>query len=56
MGLFTKDVKTIDDVLLHGFEDICYAESLIIKFLLRLIDKAIVGFVLAAVGEKHSCR
>jgi ferritin-like metal-binding protein YciE len=56
MGLFTKDIKTIDDVLLHGFEDIRYTENLIIKPLPRLIDKIIVGFILAAAGEKHSCR
>jgi hypothetical protein len=56
MGLFTKDIKTIADVLLHGFEDIRYTESLIIKPLPRLIDKVIAGFTLAAAGEKHSCR
>ena len=56
MGSFTKDIKTIDDVLLHGFEDICYTESLIIKFLPNLIDKVVVGFILAVAGERHSCR
>jgi hypothetical protein len=56
MGLFKKDIKTIADLLLHGFEDIRYIESLIIKPMPRLIDKVIVGFILAAAGEKHSCR
>ena len=56
MGLFTKDIKPIGDLLLHGFEDICYPKSLIIKSLPKLIDKAIVGFILVAAGEKHSCR
>jgi len=56
MGLFKKDIKTIADLLLHGFEDIRYTESLIIKPMPRLIDKVIVGFILAAAGKKHSCR
>jgi len=56
MSLFTKDVKTIDDLLLPGFEDISYTESLIIKSLRKLLDNAIVDFIVAAAGEKHSCR
>jgi len=27
MGLFTKDIKTTDDLLLHGLKDIYYAEN-----------------------------
>ena len=27
MGLFTRDIKTMDDLLLHGLKDIYYAES-----------------------------
>jgi ferritin-like metal-binding protein YciE len=40
MGLFTKDVATMDDLLLHGLKDIYYAENQIIKSLPKLIDKA----------------
>ncbi len=35
MGLFTKDIKTMDDLLLHGLQDIYYAEQQIIKSLPR---------------------
>jgi ferritin-like metal-binding protein YciE len=40
MGLFTKDIKTMDDLLLHGLKDIFYAENQIVKSLPKLIDKA----------------
>lgn len=40
MGLFTKDMATMDDLLLHGLKDIYYAENQIIKSLPKLIDKA----------------
>ena len=33
MGLFTKDIKTMDDLLLHGLQDIYYAEQQITKAL-----------------------
>src|SRR2546421_8778123 len=39
MGLFTKDVHTMDDLLLHGLKDIYYAENQIIKALPKLIEK-----------------
>jgi ferritin-like metal-binding protein YciE len=26
MGLFSKDIETMDDLLLHGLKDIYYAE------------------------------
>jgi ferritin-like metal-binding protein YciE len=39
MGLFTKDIGTMDD-LLHGLKDIYYAENQIVKSLPKLIDKA----------------
>jgi ferritin-like metal-binding protein YciE len=39
-GLFTKDIKTMDDLLLHGVKDIYYAENQIVKSLPKLIDKA----------------
>jgi ferritin-like metal-binding protein YciE len=40
MGLFTKDIKTMEDLMLHELEDIYYAESQITKALPKLVDKA----------------
>lgn len=40
MGIFTKDIKSMDDLLLHGLQDIYYAENQIIKSLPKLIEKA----------------
>src|SRR5947207_6632587 len=39
MGLFAKDIETMDDLLLHGLKDIYYAENQIIKSLPKLIEK-----------------
>ena len=35
MGLFTKDIKTMDDLFLHVLQDIYYAEKQILKALAR---------------------
>jgi ferritin-like metal-binding protein YciE len=40
MGIFTKDIKTMDDMLLHGLQDIYYAEQQITKALPKMIDQA----------------
>jgi ferritin-like metal-binding protein YciE len=40
MGLFTKDIKTMDDLFLHGLKDIYYAEKRIVDSLPKMIDKA----------------
>jgi ferritin-like metal-binding protein YciE len=40
MGLFSKDIQTFDDLLLHGLQDIYYAEQEIVKALPKLIEKA----------------
>jgi len=40
MGLFSKDIETMDDLLLHGLKDIYYAENRIVKSLPGLIEKA----------------
>jgi ferritin-like metal-binding protein YciE len=40
MGLFAKDIETMDDLLLHGLKDIYYAENQIVKSLPKLIEKA----------------
>jgi len=40
VGLFSKDIKTMNDLLLHGLQDIYYAEQQITKALPKMIDKA----------------
>lgn len=40
MGLFSKDIKTFDDLFVHTLRDIYYAENQILKSLPKLIDKA----------------
>ncbi len=40
MGLFGKDIKTMDDLLLHGLKDIYYAEHQITKALPTMIEQA----------------
>ena len=40
MGLFTKDIKTMEDLFLHGLQDIYYAEHQITKALPKMIEKA----------------
>ena len=39
MGLFTKDIKTMEDLFLHGMRDIYYAENQIVKSLPKMIEK-----------------
>ena len=40
MGLFSKDIKNMDDLFLHQVQDIYYAENQILKALPKMIDKA----------------
>lgn len=40
MGFFSKDIKTMDDLLIHGLQDIYYAENQITKALPQMIDNA----------------
>jgi ferritin-like metal-binding protein YciE len=40
MGLFSQDIRSMDDLLIHGLQDIYYAENQIAKALPKLIDKA----------------
>jgi ferritin-like metal-binding protein YciE len=40
MGLFTKDIKTFDDLFVHTLKDIYYAENQIAKNLPDMIGKA----------------
>ncbi|TIU63737.1 MAG: DUF892 family protein, partial [Mesorhizobium sp.] len=39
MGLFTKDIKTMDDLFLHVLQDIYYAEKQILKALPDMVEK-----------------
>jgi len=40
MGLFTKDIKTMDDLFLHVMQDVYYAENQIVKNLPSMIEKS----------------
>jgi ferritin-like metal-binding protein YciE len=40
MGIFTKDIKTMQDLFLHGLQDIYYAENQIAKALPKMIEMA----------------
>lgn len=40
MGLFSKDIKTMDDLFVHTLQDIYYAEKRILKALPKMIEKA----------------
>jgi ferritin-like metal-binding protein YciE len=40
MGLFSKDIKTLDDLFVHTLRDIYYAEKQILKALPKMIEKA----------------
>jgi ferritin-like metal-binding protein YciE len=40
MGLFSKDIETLDDLFLHQLQDIYYAENEITKSLPEMIGKA----------------
>jgi ferritin-like metal-binding protein YciE len=40
MGFFTKDIKSMEDLFLHGLQDVYYAENQIVKSLPTMIGKA----------------
>jgi len=40
MGIFTKDIKSMDDLFVHTLRDIFYAENQIVKALPEMIEKA----------------
>src|SRR5690349_1070455 len=40
MGLFSKDIKTMNDLFVHALRDIYYAENQILKALPDMIEKA----------------
>ena len=40
MGIFSKSIKTMDDLFVHTLQDIYYAENQIVKALPTMIEKA----------------
>ena len=40
MGFFTKDIKSLNDLFMHGLQDLYYAENQIMKSLPAMIDNA----------------
>ena len=40
MGLFSKDIKTMDDLFVHQLQDVYYAEQQILSALPKMIEKA----------------
>ena len=40
MGLFSKDIKSMEDLFIHTLQDVYYAENQIVKSLPKMIDKA----------------
>jgi ferritin-like metal-binding protein YciE len=40
MGLFTRDIKTMNDLFIHQLQDIYYAEKQLVKALPKLAEKA----------------
>ena len=40
MGIFTRDLKTLEDLFMHGLKDIYYAENQIVKNLPKMIEAA----------------
>src|SRR5258705_12659356 len=39
MGLFTKDIKTMNDLFVHQLQDIYYAEKQLVKALPKMAEK-----------------
>ena len=52
MGFFTKDIKSLNDLFMHGLEDLYYAEKQIMKALPDMIENA-TNAQLKAGFEKH---
>jgi ferritin-like metal-binding protein YciE len=40
MGLFSRDIKSMEDLFLHTLQDVYYAENQIVRALPKMIDKA----------------
>ena len=58
MGLFTKDIKTMNDLFVHQLQDIYYTEQQLTKALPKMADKASdpqlkQGFSAASAGHNE---
>ena len=51
MGLFTKDIETLDDLFVHTLRDVYYAENQILKALPKMIKKATDAGLRQALSE-----
>ncbi len=51
MGLFSKDIKTLDDLFVHTLQDVYYAENQILKALPKMIGKVSDGDLRAALSD-----
>ena len=40
MGIFSKDIKTFDDLFVHQLQDVYYAEKQLLKALPKMVEKA----------------
>jgi ferritin-like metal-binding protein YciE len=40
MGLFSKDIKTMDDLFVHALQDVFHTENKIVKSMPKMIEKA----------------
>ncbi len=47
MGLFTGDIKSMNDLFVHQLQDIYYAEQQLVKALSKMAEKA---------SERHSSK
>ena len=52
MGIFAKDIETMDDLFVHALRDIYYAENQIVKALPKMIDRATDGGLKSGL-QKH---
>jgi ferritin-like metal-binding protein YciE len=52
MGLFSKDIRTMDELFLHVMQDLFYAEKQIVKALPKMAEKATNG-ELTAIFKSH---
>ena len=55
MGLFTADIKTMNDLFVHQLKDIYYAEKRIVGALPKMIEKA-TSSQLRQAFESPPCR
>ena len=51
MGLFAKDIETLDDLFVHTLRDVYYAENQILKALPKMIKKATDAGLRQALSE-----